>query len=86
MNVIKVEPIKPSILKITFSTNEIKYFDVSPYWNSSFFKELQNWDYFKLVKVSGRTVEWPHEQDIAPETLYIESSSEISGIKQLVES
>ncbi|HNX25527.1 MAG TPA: DUF2442 domain-containing protein [Spirochaetota bacterium] len=86
MNVIKVEPIKPSILKITFSTNEIKYFDVSPYWNSSFFKELQNWDYFKLAKVSGRTVEWPHEQDIAPETLYIESSSEISGIKQLVES
>jgi len=76
MNVIKVEPIKPSVLKITFSSNEIKYFDVSPYWNSSFFKELQSWDYFKQVKVSGRTVEWPNEQDIAPETLYLEGSKE----------
>lgn len=47
MDVVKVEPIKPSILKLTFSSNEIKYFDVSPYLNSSFFKELQNWDYFR---------------------------------------
>lgn len=77
MEIKAVEPIKPSILKITFSSNEIKYFDVSPYWNSSFFKELRDWDYFKLVKASGRTVMWPHEQDIAPETLYMESKSQI---------
>lgn len=77
MEIKSVEPIKPSILKITFSSNEIKYFDISPYWSSSFFKELQDWDYFKLVKTSGRTVVWPHEQDIAPETLYMESKSQI---------
>jgi len=77
MKIKAVEPIKPSIIKITFSSNEVKYFDVSPYWNSSFFKELQDWEYFKLVKVAGRTIEWPHEQDIAPETLYMESQSEI---------
>jgi hypothetical protein len=78
MDVIKAEPVKPSILKLTFSTGEIKYFDVSPYWNSSFFKELQDWEYFKQVKVAGRTVQWPHEQDIAPETLYMESNENIT--------
>ncbi len=78
MDVIKAEPVKPSILKLTFSTGEIKYFDVSPYWNSSFFKELQDWEYFKEVKVEGRTVQWPHEQDIAPETLYLESKENIT--------
>jgi hypothetical protein len=77
MKIIKVEPIKPSILKITYSSNEVKYFDMSPYWNSSFFKELQDWEYFKLVKAAGRTVKWPHEQDMAPETLYLESRSKI---------
>lgn len=78
MDVIKAEPVKPSILKLTFSTGEIKYFDVSPYWNSSFFKELQDWEYFKEVKVEGRTVQWPHGQDIAPETLYLESKENIT--------
>lgn len=78
MDVIKAEPVKPSVLKITFSTGEIKYFDVSPYWNSSFFKELQDWEYFKQVKVLGRTVQWPHEQDIAPETLYMESKENLT--------
>lgn len=77
MDIIKVEPLRPSILKLTFSTDEIKYFDVSPYWNSSFFKELQDWNYFRQVRVSGRTVQWPHEQDIAPDTLYLEGRDHI---------
>lgn len=84
MDVIKVEPIKPSILKLTFRTNEVRYFDVSPYWNSSFFKELQDWDYFRQVRVSGRTVQWPHEQDIAPETLYLEGK-EFQGSSSIAE-
>ncbi len=77
MKITSVEPIKPSILKLTFDRKEIKYFDMSPYWHSSFFKELQDWEYFKLVKVAGKTIAWPHEQDIAPETLYMESRTEM---------
>ena len=77
MEIKAAEPIKPSIVKVTYSSNEIRYFDMSPYCNSSFFKELQDWEYFKLVKVAGRTIAWPHEQDIAPETLYMESRTEI---------
>lgn len=87
MDVKKVVPLRPSILKLTFSTDEIKYFDVSPYWNSSFFKELQDWNYFRLVKVSGRTVQWPHEQDIAPDTLYLEGRDymDISSIAEVAD-
>ena len=84
MDVIKVEPIKPSILKLTFKSNEVKYFDVSACWNSSFFKELQDWNYFRQVRVAGRTVQWPHEQDIAPDTLYMEGREylEVSSIAE----
>jgi len=84
MDVIKVEPIKPSILKLTFKSNEVKYFDVSVCWNSSFFKELQDWNYFRQVRVAGRTVQWPHEQDIAPDTLYMEGREylEVSSIAE----
>lgn len=84
MDVINVEPIKPSILKLTFKTNEVKYFDVSTCWNSSFFSELRDWNYFRQVRVIGRTVQWPHEQDIAPDTLYAESRDyiEVSSIAE----
>jgi len=52
--------------------------------NSSFFKELQDWNYFRQVRISGRTVQWPHEQDIAPETLYLEGKEfqEVSSIAE----
>lgn len=77
LKVLKVEPLKPLMLKITFSSNEVKYFDMAPYCNSDFFSELKNWNYFKLVKPSNRTVEWPHEQDIATETLFLEGKDRI---------
>ena len=84
MEVINVEPIKPSILKLTFKSNEVKYFDVSIFWNSSFFCELKDWNYFRQVRVAGRTVQWPHEQDIAPDTLYAEGRDylEVSSIAE----
>jgi hypothetical protein len=37
------------------------------------FKELRDISYFKQVKASGGTVVWPHEQDICPDTLYLDS-------------
>jgi len=77
MKIISVEPIQPSILKLCFSNDKVKYFDMSPYWNSSFFKELQDWNYFVQVRPAGNTVQWPHEQDIAPETLDAESMDEL---------
>lgn len=44
-------------------------FDMKPYLNHGVFRELQNVDYFKQVGILFGSITWPHEQDIAPETL-----------------
>ena len=68
--IIKVRPIGKSILYLKFNSGESG-------WNSSFFQELQDINYFKKVKVWNGTVQWPHEQDFAPETLYLESRKKL---------
>ena len=36
-------------------------------------RELKDLRYFKQVDLAFGTVQWPHEQDISPETLYLEA-------------
>ena len=55
--VTKVRPIGISTLYVKFNTGESGFFDVSPYWNSSFFKELQDINYFRRVKVWNGTIQ-----------------------------
>ena len=50
----------------------MKRFDAKPYLDYEIFRELQDLNYFKQVDIAFGTVQWPHEQDISPETLYIE--------------
>ena len=38
------------------------------------FAELKDFSYFKQVRIAFGTVQWPHEQDISPDTLYLEST------------
>ena len=59
-------------LDLKFSDGSVKRFDVTPYLDRGIFTELKNLDYFKQARVAFGTVQWPNEQDIAPETLYIE--------------
>ena len=47
-------------------------FDMKPYLNHGIFKELNNPFYFNQVGFLYGAVTWPHEQDIAPETLIAE--------------
>jgi len=47
-------------------------FDVKPYLQIGVFRELQNMHYFNQVSINLGAVTWPHEQDIAPETLLAE--------------
>lgn len=68
--VISVEPQAYFRLKLTFSNDEIRLFDVSPFLDKGVFKELQNESYFKQVRVAFGCVEWPHEQDFSKDTLY----------------
>ena len=71
--VIRVSPVKPSFLELEFSNGETRILDISKYWHSTFFSQLQQWHYFCQVKILNDTVSWPNEQDIAPETIYLES-------------
>ena len=47
-------------------------FDATPYLDYEVFRELKDLNYFKQVDIAFGTVQWPNEQDISPETLYIE--------------
>ena len=60
-------------LDLKFNDGSVKRFDVRPYLDHEFFRELKDLNYFKQVRIAFGTVQWPHEQDISPETLYLES-------------
>jgi len=59
-------------LDLEFNDGSVKRFDVEPYLDYEVFRELKDLDYFKQVRIAFGTVQWPHEQDISPETLYLE--------------
>jgi hypothetical protein len=44
-------------------------FDLNPYLDRGVFRELLDKHYFDQVGIVFGAVTWPHEQDIAPETL-----------------
>lgn len=69
--VIKVEPLDNFQLRLTFSNGEIRRFDVTPYLDKGIFTELQNIEYFQQVHLSLGSIQWPHEQDFSPDTLYL---------------
>ena len=61
-------------LDLKFDDGSVRKFDVKPYLEYGIFKELKNQGYFKKVRVAFGTVQWPNEQDISAETLYLEST------------
>ena len=60
-------------LDLKFNDGSVRRFDAKPYLDYEFFRELKDPDYFKQVRLAFGTVQWPHEQDISPETLYLDS-------------
>ena len=60
-------------LDLKFNDGSVKRFNTKPYLDYEFFRELKDPNYFKQVRIAFGTVQWPHEQDISPETLYLES-------------
>ncbi len=58
-------------LKIQFTNNELKEFDVSPFLDKGIFSELRDVEHFKKVRVAFGSVEWPNEQDFSKDTLYV---------------
>ena len=60
-------------LEIQFTNQEVRIYDCSTLLDFGVFQELRDEAYFQKVKVFNGTVTWPNEQDICPDTLYLDS-------------
>jgi Protein of unknown function (DUF2442) len=68
-----VEPKSSYRLEIRFTNGEVGVYDCMPLLTFGVFRELADESYFRQVRVLNGTVAWPHEQDICPDTLYLDS-------------
>jgi hypothetical protein len=68
-----VTPMEGYKLHIEFNNGENGVYDCTGLLEFGVFKELKNTPYFKMATVIDGTVVWPHEQDICPDTLYLDS-------------
>jgi len=60
-------------LEIKCSNDEVGVYECSHLLDFGVFTELKDEHYFRKVRVLDGTVVWPHEQDICPDTLYLDS-------------
>ena len=65
----KVQPLDNHEIYVELLDGRTGIFDLKPYLSHGVFRELQDKSYFQQVDVVFGAVTWPHEQDIAPETL-----------------
>jgi hypothetical protein len=70
----KVTPQPGYKLKIVFSNNEQGLYDCSKLLDFGVFQELKDVAYFNKVRVCDGTIAWPNEQDICPDTIYIDAA------------
>lgn len=73
--VAEVRPNPDYTLSLTFTNGEIRRFDVKPYLDRGFFRELQDLHNFNSVRPFLGSVQWQNGQDFCPDTLYLESIS-----------
>ena len=72
IKVVSVKPLEGYKLRLTLSDGRSGIFDVLPYLEMEVFRELKDPQYFCRVYVDYGTVVWPHEQDIAPDTIEVD--------------
>jgi hypothetical protein len=68
-----VQPDADYRLQIAFTNGEKGTYDCRPLLDFGVFQELRDVAYFRRVRTENGTVAWPHEQDICPDTVYLES-------------
>ncbi|MCX7015739.1 MAG: DUF2442 domain-containing protein [Candidatus Sumerlaeota bacterium] len=69
-----VQPLAEYRLRLEFTNGEVGIYDCTPLLDFGVFRELKDIRYFNRVRVFLGSVAWPHEQDICPDTLYLESA------------
>ena len=65
-----VKALDDYILEITYITGEKKKYDMKKNLGYTWYKNLNNIEYFKLAKSVETTIEWPKGEDIDPNELY----------------
>jgi hypothetical protein len=68
-----VKPLKGYKLILTFSNGEKRIYNMDGTLEKGIFKELKDERLFNTVKAVNGTVQWIHDQDICPDTLYLDS-------------
>ncbi|MCG3156036.1 MAG: hypothetical protein DKINENOH_02644 [bacterium] len=64
-----VKPLSDYRLYVEIADGRKGIFDMKPYLDHGVFRELRNPEYFRQVEIILGALTWPHQQDIAPETL-----------------
>jgi hypothetical protein len=64
-----VKPLADYRIYVEIENGKKGVFDLKPYLDHGVFRELKDVHYFNQVGIVFGAVTWPHEQDIAPETL-----------------
>ena len=67
-----VKPLADFRIYVEIENGRKGVFDLNPYLDHGVFRELRDVHYFNQVGIVFGAVTWPHEQDIAPETLLSE--------------
>ena len=67
-----VKPLPDYRIYVEVADGRKGIFDLKPYLDHGVFRELRDVHYFNQVDILFGAVTWPHEQDIAPETLLAE--------------
>ena len=70
-----VKALNNFLLEITYVTNERKIYNMKKNLKYDCYKNLNNTNYFKLVKSAETTIEWPNGEDMDPNELYNNSKS-----------
>jgi hypothetical protein len=73
--VLSVFPLRNFHLLLEFENGDYRVIDMRPMLWGEVFEPLKDQDFFKKVKVDPeiKTVVWPNDVDLCPDTLYSES-------------
>jgi len=69
----KVVPESDYRLRLTFTDDDVRVYDMRPLLGKGVFRELQDESMFRSVHCWHGTVQWSGGQDICPDTLYEDS-------------